>query len=141
MSMRTAATSLIAILTIVGECMAEPTLAVSGRFEYRTDAESLEIIGDVVCFYPSPSSSWVLPRPKSDKRLSWFCFTNIISSKKLLGIRVPPGKAACGVTGKASIQISNYAPYLGEGDGVDTARLVSVGNSSSAEVLPCIASP
>ena len=28
MGMRTAATSLIAILTLVGECMAEPTLAV-----------------------------------------------------------------------------------------------------------------
>lgn len=80
-------------LSLSGECLAESSLEFTGRYEYRTDSESLELLGDFVCFYPSPESSKHLLRSKSDKRLAWFCFKNEQQSKKLLGIPLQSSKA------------------------------------------------
>ena len=38
------------------------SVELSGRYEYRTDAESLNIIGDAVCFFPDTASTERVPR-------------------------------------------------------------------------------
>jgi len=137
LSCRYAATVFLAAFLLSGACMAESSLALSGRFEHRTDPASLEMLGGLVCFYPSPESAKLLPRPPSDTRLAWFCFTNTENARKRLGI---PGKAAkggCGYAGQATVRVVKYTPYLGEGDDFDTALLQSASHISKTAVIPC----
>ena len=76
-------------------------------------------------------------RPKSDKRLAWFCFKNEAQSKELLGILIQKNEVSCGVTGEATVSVNEYVAYLGEGDGFDTALLQSVSSRAKPKVLPC----
>jgi len=136
-NMRTTAAVLLAVLPLAGTRAAESAFTVAGRYEYRRDAESLEVLGDAVCFFPSPGSAQAPPRLRSDRRLAWFCFTDTRRSKKMLGIQSPPRTNACGLTGEATVRVENYVPYVGEGDGFDTASLHSVRRLSKVRMLPC----
>lgn len=137
MNIRSSATAFITALLLTGESMAESGLTLSGRFEHRTDPTSLEMLGGLACFYPSPESAKSLPRPQTDTRLAWFCFTNRVKSKKLLGIPREVNKDSCGYTGQATVHVMKYMPYLGEGNGFDTALLQSANRISKAKALPC----
>ena len=137
MNMPPATTGFLTALLLTGECMAESGLTLTGRFEHRTDPTSLEMLGGLVCFYPSLESAKSLPRPQTDTRLAWFCFTNKTKSKKLLGIPKEGKKGGCGYTGQATVQVRKYTPYLGEGDSFDTALLQSASSISKIKVLPC----
>lgn len=132
-----AAITLLVFFLFAGECLAGSSLTLTGRYEYRTDSESLEMLGSLVCFHPSSNSAKLLPRPKSDKRLAWFCFKNEAQSKELLGIPAQKNAADCGVTGEATIRVNEYAAYIDEGDGFDTALLQSVSSRAQPKALPC----
>lgn len=117
--------------------LATSTIVVSGRYEYRTDPESREMLGNLVCFFPSEESAKQLPRRVSDRRLVWFCFRNEKRSKSLLAIPKQSTPASCGLEGDAKVTITDYHVYLGEGDGFDTATLKSVGSLGTSKVLSC----
>lgn len=127
----------LSLLLLAGECIAQSNLTLSGRFEHRTDPESLDMYQNLVCFYPSPESAKLLPRPENDGRLAWFCFKNDEASKTLLGIPQKEVKNSCGYEGEAIVQVEKYAAYLGEGDGFDVALLQSASNISELKSLPC----
>jgi hypothetical protein len=137
MSIITKTIVLMAALCIAGPGLAGSSLSLSGTYTHRTDETSLELIGDAVCFHPSTASAKLLPRPPSDKRSAWFCLTNGKRAKALLAIPVKGDKAGCGSTGTATITVTNYVTYLGEGDGFDTALLQSVASRSGTKVLAC----
>ncbi|HYN53125.1 MAG TPA: hypothetical protein VES38_00280 [Methylotenera sp.] len=125
------------LLTLNSLALAETGLTLTGRYEYRTDSESLEMLGGLVCFYPNTESAKLLPRPQTDQRLSWFCFKNEVQSKKLFGIPTKSTKTNCGLTGTATVQVNEYEAYLGEGDSFDTAALQLVKGNSNTEVISC----
>lgn len=62
------------------------TLRLEGRFEFRTDEESKDVLGDQVCFFPDHLTARLVPREKSDRRLVWFCFANTADAKRMLNI-------------------------------------------------------
>jgi hypothetical protein len=138
MNMRSTAAAFITTFLLAGECMAASSLTLTGRFELRTDPTSLEMLGGFVCFYPSTESAKFLPRPQTDVRLAWLCFTNEVESKKLLGIPAESERGGCGYTGQATVQVMKYTPYLGEGDGFDTAHLEAASRISKAKPGPCL---
>jgi hypothetical protein len=108
----------------------------AGRYEYRTDAESLNIIGDAVCFFPDTTSVARVPRPRPTNRTSWFCFTATDAARAAFAI--PNAKSPCGYAGVGTVIVSNYEPYLGEGDGHDVAELVRVVSSEPPSEIACI---
>lgn len=116
---------------------AENTMMVKGKYELRTDAESLEIIGDFVCFYPDSSSAKLLPRSAKDVRIPWFCFNNSTEAKKLLGISLTEDKSSCGVSGSALVKVKDYRVALGEGEQFDTATLLLVKDSFNQKPTQC----
>ena len=110
---------LLAIMLLLSaECFAGESALLTGRCEYRTDPESLEVLGDLVCFYPDATSAKFLDRSNIDKRSLWLCFTNASQSKRLLGIVDSKRNMNCGLTGEAKVRIANYKTYLGEGKGL-----------------------
>lgn len=108
-----------------------------GRYEYRSDAESLEMRGKQVCFFPSKPSSKNISRPVGDNRMPWFCFTNSKQAAQVFGFELNDNSNKCGFKGNATIRISNYKRYAGEGDDNDVARLDGVLKSSKPVSLPC----
>lgn len=109
----------------------------SGRYEYRTDEESLDIIGRQVCFFPSEPSARQVPRSAGDKRLPWFCFSNSEAAAKMLGFSLKALAKGCGIRGDATVTVRDYVPYTKEGDGNDIATLRAVVQKSNPEPLPC----
>jgi len=116
---------------------AEAPLEFDGRVEYRTDAESQEMLGKQVCFFPSKSASKNVPRPKGDLRMPWFCFANSQEASHKLGFNLKPNSRGCGVTGQAKVLVAGYKRYTGEGDDNDVATLISVMEKSKMNTLPC----
>lgn len=108
-----------------------------GRYEYRTDTESLEIRGKQVCFFPSKSSSKSIPRPSGDYRFPWFCFKNSEQSAHLFGFSINQNSNKCGFEGNAKIKISNYIRYDGEGDANDIATLDAVLKNTNPHTISC----
>ncbi len=132
--------SIHAALLLLVSLSASPAIAettFSGRFEYRTDPESLDVIGRQVCFFPSGRSAHRVPRPTGDKRLPWFCFSNSETAAKMLGFRLEASPKGCGIRGTATVTVSNYVLYTKEGDGNDIATLKSVVRNAGPEQLPC----
>jgi hypothetical protein len=113
------------------------TLRLEGRYDYRTDEGSQEVLGRQVCFAPSAASARLLPRRPSDKRLAWFCFTDSEQAARAFGFPLTAQAGACGVTGTASIDVARYQVYQSEGDGNDVATLVQVHSKSAPALLPC----
>jgi len=118
-------------------CVAETKITFEGRYEYRTDVESLEMLGEQVCFFPSKPSSENVPRPTGDYRLPWFCFTNSKQAAHLFGFALNARSNECGFKGNAKIKISSYKRYSGEGDDNDVATLDAVLIKSKLVSLPC----
>lgn len=131
------ATSLAITSTTLLCSAVETKITFEGRYEYRTDTESLEIIGRRVCFFPSKPSSENVPRPIGDRRTPWFCFTNSKHAADSFGLNLNVGARECGVRGDAKIVVSGYTRHTGEGDGNDVARLDTVLETSKPESLPC----
>lgn len=117
--------------------MSTPAFVRPGRYEYRTDAHSLEQIGDLACFYPSKKTAHLLPRSSTDGRLPWFCFTNTDFAAEALGIKTNNTESGCGVTGPAIVEVQGYQVYSGEGDGFDTAYLTKAIRLSTLKALSC----
>lgn len=115
----------------------ETPLTFSGRYEYRTDQESLEILGKQVCFFPSQPTARAVPRPAGDKRLPWFCFSNFASATDALGFDLNTPAKGCGVRGTATVSVSSYVRYAGEGDGNDVALLNAVLKKSNPVSIQC----
>ncbi len=130
---------LISLTTCLIPCIAiaASEITLSGRYEYRSDNESQDMIGDFVCFFPEADSAKRLPRAQNDKRMAWFCFANKTGSKNLLGISEAGKKSECGLVGTATVQITAYQPSQGEGDDFDTAQLQAVLNSTKPQTLSC----
>jgi len=112
-------------------------LRLDGRFEYRTDEESRDVLGDQVCFFPDSLTARLLPREKSDRRLAWFCFSNAADAKRMLNVPSSKPARSCGYAGKAVVTVTDYKVYRGEGDGNDVALLKSVGSASKSETIKC----
>ncbi|MFZ6743718.1 hypothetical protein ACO0LC_10865 [Undibacterium sp. JH2W] len=129
--------TLTAALSIAYECQAANEIALKGRYEFRTDTQSQDSLGGLVCFYPGSDSAKILPRSPTDKRLAWFCFKNKDESKKLLNIPEQIKGKNCGISGQAALKVANYVSYNGEGDGVDTVVLVAVTEKSAPRKLAC----
>jgi hypothetical protein len=112
-------------------------LTFDGSYEYRSDQESLEIIGKQVCFYPSQPTSTLIPRSSGDQRLAWFCFSNSQKAANMLGFSLSKQSKACGIRGTAKVTVVEYKRYTGEGDGNDVATLKVVLEKSPPQALPC----
>ena len=129
-------TALFLLSGLVTHAAAEE-MTFSGRYEYRTDQESLDIIGRQVCFYPSGPSARAVPRQAGDGRLPWFCFANSQAAAKMLGFSLSAQLKGCGVRGIATVTVSKYVRYAKEGDGNDLATLTVIERKSKPEPLPC----
>lgn len=112
-------------------------LRLEGRFEYRTDEESRDVLGDQVCFFPDRSTAGLVPRDKSDRRLVWFCFSSTSDAKRMLQIPSLLPAKSCGYAGNAAITVADYRLYRGEGDGNDVALLKKVAWVSQGVSVKC----
>ncbi|WP_148042270.1 hypothetical protein [Pseudomethylobacillus aquaticus] len=137
MSTLAAKTAVLLLAIVSTQVAAEETITLSGRFEYRTDPISLDIIGRQVCFFPTEHSAHLVPRPRGDNRLPWFCFSNSAAAAKMLGFRLTVSTDACGVSGSATLTVSHYVAYPEEGDGNDVATLNFVQKKTKPEPIPC----
>lgn len=117
---------------------ADTKITFEGSYEYRTDTESLEMLGEQVCFFPSKPSSENVPRPTGDHRMPWFCFTNSKQAAHLFGFELNASSHECGIKGNAKITVFSYKRYTGEGDDNDVATLDLVVEKSKPESLPCL---
>jgi hypothetical protein len=109
----------------------------SGHFELRTDEISRDILGNQICFYPTPETARRAPRDKNDKRLVWFCFSNTETAMNVLGIAGTKQNDGCGFKGAAEVSVSKYVVLRGEGDDNDRAELVNAKEISTPAVIPC----
>lgn len=116
----------------------EGSLSVSGRFERRQDAETLDWRGDRVCFYPDAAGLGALPREAAGKRSVWFCFSNHRAATEQLHLAAAPQPGSCGVTGTATVSISHYVADSGNsGDIFDQAWLDKVVQQGPTSPLRC----
>jgi hypothetical protein len=118
-------------------CAADEQIRFEGRYEYRTDKESQEILGKQVCFFPTSPTSALVPRPTGDHRLPWFCFSNSVYAANMFGFELSMDSNTCGIQGNADISVTGYKRYTGEGDDNDIATLKAVLRKSQPEVLLC----
>ena len=56
----------------------------------------------------------------------------------MLGFEMSMQQEACGVQGTATVVVTGYNRYAGEGDGNDVAELENVLRKSQPEPLPCL---
>ena len=122
---------------VAGPARSADAISVSGHYEHRTDSESREMLGGLVCFFPDEQSAKLLPRPVETTKLTWFCFRNYKTAMKHLRIGQGGAPRQCGFQGEAQVRIDRYSAYLGEGDDFDTARLRSVLRASAPRPIPC----
>ncbi len=113
----------------------EGSLSLSGRFERRQDAETLDWRGDRVCFFPDAQAAGQLPGGKSG---GMFCFSNSRAAMQqfsLASASQPPG--SCGVTGVATVAISHYMAETGVGETIDQAWLEKVEQQGPVAPIRC----
>lgn len=115
--------------------VAAASIAMTGRYEWRTDDISRDLHGLEVCFVPDAASARRLPRPAADQRLAWFCFADGALARRLL--RLPAQAPGCGLSGAARVVVHSYRVYTGEGDDHDTAGLQSARLLGPAAPLDC----
>jgi hypothetical protein len=129
---------LISALSMLAlNCSAAPTMVVTGTWSYYTDEQSLEMLGDSVCFEPSADSVARFPVLKHAYHSSWFCFSNRAKAKVAFALPARRDKRGCGIGGKATVSITDYERYDGEGDDFDAARLLSV-SDITRKPLACV---
>lgn len=114
----------------------EGTLVVSGRFERRQDAATLDWRGDRVCFYPDAAALAQLPHDAGGKSNVSFCFSNHHAATEKLQLLTMPGTGNCGVAGTATVAISHYVAESG-GDVFDQAWLERVEKQGPNTALRC----
>ena len=110
---------------------------VEGTWTYRTDAESVEQLGDSICFVPVPGSKVKYARPPADPKMTWFCFANDDDAKRMLRIPAPLPAKGCGVQGQATIEIGEGRPAKPDTDDVDAVRLIAVRKAGDVREIPC----
>ena len=109
-------------------------LILNGKYEYRTDTESLEYLGDLVCYFPNEETAKLVKRTKKSKRMVWFCF--VPNDEAKIELNVPKKKTNhCGFTRPASIIVTNYKD-LG-GFQADTAKLEKILSLGKVTEIPC----
>lgn len=109
----------------------------SGSFERRQDAESLDWRGDRVCFQPDAVSLRKLPYDALTRKVTVICFANHRTALKLLELPARSADGSCGTKGKATINISRYTVESGEGEIYDLAWLDGVESKSAVESIAC----
>jgi len=109
-------------------------IELSGFYEYRTDLESLDYLGDLICFFPNSETSHRIAQNEKTNRLTWFCF---VSNKEARKILLVPEKTIgkCGYTAKADIIISGYKDLGGYQP--DKAKLEEVLSLGVRKEIPC----
>jgi len=113
------------------------TITLTGTVDWRTDDETLDLIGDHVCFVPAGSSAKLIPREKSDSRSPWFCFSNQAMAMKSLGIPASKPNGACGYAIEATLVVTDYIANREESEVFDIARLVAVKSSGPLRLQSC----
>ena len=109
----------------------------TGTYSRNLDPEYVDYMGDDVCFYPDKKSSSLIPRPKGDTRIAWFCFSNFETAKKTFKLPNSIKKGYCTYEGKATVTIKNYRLLIAETEGYDSSHLVSAKNITPAKVMKC----
>lgn len=96
---------------------------VSGELEITKDE-----YGTWACMHVDQTTAYKIPRPKSDQRVAWFCFSN---PKTLIQqLALPLNQSVCGYTGKTTLWIEDYERNLAQNDDTDLStfsRLVQKG--------------
>lgn len=108
----------------------------TGRYEYRSDPQSMEMLGGLVCFHPDRESARRLPRPASDRN-AWFCFRNDKQAKALLRLNDTTAGHECGVQGMAEVRVAGYTFAKPDSDDVDSALLLAASGVTVPEPLAC----
>ena len=122
------------LLVISFNASANQELILNGKYEYRTDSESLEYLGDLVCYFPNEETAKLIKRTKKSKRMVWFCF--VPNNEAKIALNVPKKKTNhCGFTNPTSIIVTNYKD-LG-GFQADTAKLEKVLSLGKVTEIPC----
>lgn len=117
---------------------ADKTWTITGQATRRTDEDSLDIMGDVVCFWPDAASVSLLPpRAPYDQRSVWFCFDNSRAASRKLGLAGEPATLGCGVQATATLVISDYHVLQEDMSGSDMATLVEVLSVTPREAIEC----
>ncbi len=112
----------------------EGTLNLSGRFERRQDAETLDWRGDRVCFFPEAAAAGLLP---GNKKAGMFCFSNHRAAMQQLSLVTTAQPGSCGVTGTATVAISRYMAEAGSGETIDQAWLDKVVQQGPVSPIRC----
>jgi hypothetical protein len=112
------------------------SLSLSGRFEHRQDAETLDWRGDRICFFPDAAAAAQLPDAAAGRKL-WFCFSNNRTAAEQLHLAQVAPAGTCGVTGTATVAISHYVAESGSGDIYDEAWLDHVDRLGDTQPLRC----
>lgn len=114
----------------------EGTLSVSGHFERRQDAETLDWRGDRVCFFPEAAAAAKLPHNATGKGNNIFCFSNHRAATEKLQLAAVPAAGSCGAAGIATVTISRYVVESGD-DVFDQAWLDRVEKQGPTTLLHC----
>jgi hypothetical protein len=93
-----------------GKAEYEGNVTVTGRFERRQDAETLDWRGDRVCFFADAASQASLPG--NNGRVNGFCFSNHSAAAQLLKLSAMPTSGSCGAQGTATVSISRYVAEM-----------------------------
>ena len=112
-------------------------VTLTGTYLRTLDPEYLEYMGDAICFEPDKKSSALIPRPKGDERIAWFCFSNFEQAKKTFKLPDSIKKDFCKYEGKATINIKDYNLFVEETEGSDLTQLVSAKNITPAKAVKC----
>jgi hypothetical protein len=113
------------------------TATLRGSFVRRLDKETLDLVGDHLCFYPSGPSRALIPRGDADRRMPWFCFSNQLSARRLLKMSRDKAADSCGFQGRATIVVSDYVVDRRESEAHDLAHLVRVVSAARPTSIRC----
>lgn len=83
---------------------------------------------NTLCFYTDEAAGYLIPRSE-DTRTPWFCFSNQSQAEEMLGIdekAIMKNATIKCISGKATIEVSNYIVNKLEGEAWDTANLDKV---------------
>ena len=109
----------------------------TGTYSRVLDPEYVDYLGDGICFTPDAKSALLIPRPKGDQRIVYFCFSNFEQAKKTFKLPDTIKKDYCKYEGKATITIKDYNLFVVETEGSDLTQLVSAKNITPAKAVKC----
>ena len=109
----------------------------TGTYSRVLDPEYVVYLGDGIFFTPDAKSALLIPRPKGDQRIVYFCFSNFEQAKKTFKLPDTIKKDYCKYEGKATITIKDYNLFVVETEGSDLTQLVSAKNITPAKAVKC----